>query len=350
MQEIKTIRDIQSLARKGFADWQDLGYVSVKNRGDLMIFNYTPKAQFEGRWNYFEKVSRGLILNNQTGEVVARPFDKFFNWGEGDRSTDAPILNITEKMDGSLGILYRDNGSYHIATRGSFGSDQALWATEFLDQNFDLEKLSEDLTLLFEIIYPDNRVVINYQDKKDLVLLAARNRKTGKYMSWRQVKGLSEIFGFSLPKVYHFSMVEDIVRAKHVLDVNSEGWVVEFEDGQRFKFKGQEYLRLHKLISGLSFKNTLECIANDSLDELRELVPDEFLNEVNKWVEDIQQTVEKINQDVDMAFEGAPKQTRKDFALWVMTHHKSLASYMFSKLDNRPIDPLIYKSAFKNIV
>lgn len=348
VREIENIKDIQLLARQGFNDWQELGFVSVKPRSDLRIFNYTARAQYEYRWNYFEQVSRGLILNSQTGEIVARSFDKFFNWGEGDRFSTSKIRTVTEKMDGSLGILYRESSKFRIATRGSFESDQAIWATEFLQGNFDLAGLPVEMTLLFEIIYPGNRIVVDYQGREDLVLLGIRNRVTGQYYTRQAVKVIANAAGFSLPTLYQFETTEQINIALKELDGNSEGWVVVFEDGQRFKFKGEEYFRLHKLISGLSFKNTLECVANGSLDELRQLVPDEFLSEVNKWVQEIQETAKKVKQAVGQAFDEAPKETRKEFALWVMAHHKPLASYMFARLDNKPIDQLIYKMAFKD--
>ena len=345
--QIETIQDIQSLVKQGFSDWKDLGYVSVAEKGDLRIFNYTAQAQFEARWNFFERVSRGLILNVVSGEVVARPFDKFFNWGEGERYTTASIVNVTEKMDGSLGILYREQGRYAIATRGRFDSEQAQWATDFLRRNYNLEGLPQALTLLFEIIYPDNRVVVDYHGKEDLVLLAGRRRTTGEYIPFDQVQSLAEIYGFGLPKVYQFDNAPQIVTAARTLDANSEGWVAEFSDGQRFKFKGEQYRELHKLISGLSFKNTLECVANGKLDELRAVVPDEFLGEVNVWVDEIQATVEKTKQQVRLVFEQAPKTSRKEFALWVMAHHKPLSSYLFATLDGKPLEPLIYKLAFK---
>lgn len=337
--------------QQGFNDWQSLGHVSVKPQGDLRIFNYTAEAQFEGRWNFFEQVSRGLILNVKTGEIVARPFDKFFNWGENDKVSPSKIKMVTEKMDGSLGILYRQVSDFRIATRGSFDGEQAIWATEFLQHNFTLTELPAEMTLLFEIIYPSNRIVVDYQGRQDLVLLGIRNRITGKYYTRQAVEVIAEAVGFSLPTLYQFETPAQINEALKGLDANSEGWVVEFEDGQRFKFKGQEYLRLHKLINGLSFKNTLKCVANGSLGELREIVPDEFLGEVDRWVESIQTTVARLKQDIEQAFKEAPKGgARKDFALWVMAHHQPLASYMFARLDDRPIEPLIYKTAFKDSV
>lgn len=348
MKEIRTLMDIKKLLKQGFDNWRDFGYISVGECGDLRIFNYTAQAQFEGRWNYLETVSRGLILNAKTGEVVARPFDKFFNWGEKDRFTSAPITSVIEKMDGSLGILYRIEREYRIATRGSFDSEQAIWATRFLQQNYDLSGLPSEITLLFEIIYPGNRVVVDYQGREDLVLLAVRNRVTGEYYPWQAVETIAEHYGVSLPTVYEFDTPEQVIRATEALNANSEGWVVEFLDGQRFKFKGEEYCKLHKLISGLSFKKTLENIANGTFEEWKNGVPDEFLDEVNTWADKIQEVVQETEAQVERVFELAPKNTRKDFALWVMKNHKSISSYLFAKLDGRSIEPLVYKLAFQS--
>src|SRR5688572_4275446 len=112
---IASIEDIQKLVRAGESSWEQYGDVRSLYFEDFVLFNYSAKAQYAGRWNWFELNSRGLILNATTGEVVALPFPKFFNWGELDRTTDATIQYITEKIDGSLGILYRVVDGYRIA-------------------------------------------------------------------------------------------------------------------------------------------------------------------------------------------------------------------------------------------
>lgn len=48
---------------------------------DLFIYNYTQKCTFSGAWDEITRMCRGLILDSQ-GNVIARPFDKFFNRGE----------------------------------------------------------------------------------------------------------------------------------------------------------------------------------------------------------------------------------------------------------------------------
>lgn len=347
--EITSISDIQQLAKSGFTEWKNLGDVSVEREGDLLIFNYTAKAQYEGRWNFFERVSRGLIVHAATGEIVARAFDKFFNWLQDGQTSNARILSITEKMDGSLGILYRLNGEYRISTRGSFHSDQAVWATKFIHARTRLNGLPDELTLLFEIIYPENRVIVDYRGREDLVLIAARNRFTGDYLPFSpDLERLAAKYGFSTPQVYTFRDIGEMLARLKTMDKDEEGFVVEFSDGQRFKFKGDKYLELHRLVFSLSFKNTLQAIVTHQAESIRAQIPDEFLADFNGWAKEIEETRERIKREVTDVFAQAPKDTRKDFAVWVMLNHKDLSSYLFAMLDGEDIVPLIYKKAFEN--
>jgi RNA ligase len=394
---VESVQDIARLAQEGFEDWALLGDVSVKRKGNLLLFSYTPSAQYAGRWNFFERVSRGLIINRRTGEIVARPFDKFFNWGEGGRKAPytAHIVNVYEKLDGSLGIFYRDNG-YKIATRGSFPSTPqevedsynewarknklpeqnwaelvrygamtqwstlrrmewqppaslaSTWATEHLKQH-DLPGLPDELTLLFEILYPHGRILIDYGDREELVLLAARNRHTGEYLPfYPDVYEMAQRYGFSTPRTYHFSNVTDILAQAGQLDYNQEGWVVEFSNGERYKIKGDAYLELNRLVSGLSFRSTLQAVMEGRVEQSRQLIPEEFLTEFNGWVETIGTKVEEVKNQVEQAYQAAPQASRKDFALWVQQNHRDLAPYLFALADGRPIEPLIYKMAFRD--
>jgi len=349
MNEITSIEQIQQLAKQGFTEWKRFGDVSVERDGDLLIFNYTARAQYEARWNFFERVSRGLIVHAVTGEIVARAFDKFYNWMQGGQKANGHIVSITEKMDGSLVILYRVNGGYKISTRGNFHSDQAEWATKFLREHYTLDDLPNELTLLFEIIYPENRVIVDYKGLESLTLLAARNRFTGDYLPFfPDLQLLADKYGFPTPKVYDFNDINAIIARTGKLDADEEGFVVEFSDGQRFKFKGDKYLELHRLVFGLSFKNTLQAVSAHQAEDIRSQIPDEFLIKFNAWVKEIEETRESIKRGVSEIFTQAPKDTRKDFALWVMSNHKELSSYLFAILDGEDIEPLIYKKAFES--
>lgn len=346
---ITSIEDLQTRIRAGETDWEQYGDVRTLYFEDLILFNYSAKAQYTGRWNWFELNSRGLILNATTGEVVALPFPKFFNWGELGRTTDTAIQYITEKVDGSLGILYRATGGYRIATRGAFESEQAIWATEYLKQHFSLDGLAVELTLLFEIIYPGNRIVVNYGDREDLVLLGARNRFTGETLDLDQLKQLANQFGFNMPTIYDFASIDDILTASNQLTADSEGWVVTFEDGSRFKFKGAIYQLAHKMLTGVSFKQVLEAVESGQFDSLIEGVPDEFLTVIREHKQRIDNTIAEITAFVEQEMQFAPRESRRDFALWVQQRYKGVVhtSYFFAALDGKPLIPLIYKNGFE---
>ncbi len=346
--EISSLADIQTLAVAGNTDWKQYGEVAVKRDGDMLLFDYTAKAQYAARWNFFERVSRGLVIHARTGEIVARPFDKFFNWFEGGRKARGHIVSVTEKIDGSLGILFRVNGGYRITTRGDFRSPQGAWATKFLNEHFDLRDLPNELTLLFEIVYPENRIVIDYQGREALVLLAARNRLTGEYVKFfPDLYELAQKYNFPLPNVHSFNNITEILELTGKLPAEEEGYVVEFSDGDRYKFKGDRYLELHKLISGLSFKHTLEAVQAGTVDYIREQIPEEHLAEFHAWVTQIENVVATTKQNVQTAFDAAPQDSRKEFALWVQQEHKKLAPYLFALLDHKDYTPLIYRNEFE---
>lgn len=126
-----------------------------------------------------------------------------------------------------------------------------------------------------------------------------------------------------------------------------EGFVVEFEDGQRFKFKGSRYLELHRLISSFSYKHTLEALAGGTFDQMIESVPDEYLTQVKQWQREILARVDMKTNECHLAFQAAPKTDRKTFALWVTQECKDISQYMFALLDEKPIEPLIYKNLLR---
>ncbi len=147
---------------------------------DLCILNYTHKAQGSDMWwNETLRKCRGLIFMDPPGgprDIVAIPWEKFFNYGDsntGEINPDLPVV-VTDKAE-SLGILYHTpDGGKAVATRGSFDSPQALHATEWLNTHMpDFEWAGWIMTPLVEIVYPENRIVLNYEGRDELILLGA---------------------------------------------------------------------------------------------------------------------------------------------------------------------------------
>lgn len=242
------------------------GFVAVKTHpnGQLRILNYTKVAQYEGRLsNPTVGACRGLIVDGDD-RLVARPLAKFANVFEhapvevGDRWQEAgfeypPLpfhlpFEVFDKVDGSLGIAYHDGDRTRIATRGSFTSTQARWASTWFDEHLaDRVTIPEGHTYLFEIVYAQGRIVCNY-DFEGLVLLGVIDTATGADLpipaDWPG--RVVERFDFD-----DIAAVTALAGQDPDGSENREGFVVRFADGTRAKVKFGEYMRLHRLLTGL---------------------------------------------------------------------------------------------------
>jgi RNA ligase len=334
------------------------GLIAVQALDDLIIANYTRKCQYDHVWNDNTRVCRGLILKlekpwpkaTEKLELVALPFEKFFNAGEIE-SPDGDLVEVTEKADGSLGILFRYNGEYRVATRGSFKSEQAQWATEFL-KRYDLRHLPANYTLLCEIIYPDNRIVVDYGGREDLILIGIRDRFHGDDFFFPKVQKVAKEFGFSTPKVYTgkegFIYTRDIVKRAKELDASEEGWVLRFSDGSRLKVKGNRYRELSKLLNHVTPKTLLEALISGTIDDYMMMVPEEVGDEVIGWKREYEDKLYRKLSHLQVGMELAPKDSRKAFANWVMEYDPEDAKFYFQLLDGKDPTPVIYKAMLKD--
>jgi RNA ligase len=253
------------------------GYIktSVHPSGELTIYNYTEKAVYDKFWTPETLQCRGLIADN-SGNIVSRPFSKFFNLGENLQSLPDEPFEVYEKLDGSLGITYFHDGQYHIASRGSFTSPQAIYATEMLRSSGIL--LCEDVTYLFEIIYPENRIVVNYGEEESLNLIGVIETCSG--FEHRQTCGKFWAANFWPPPlkvVKKYDGIKDIETLKKLNEKNKEGFVIHFESGLRIKIKFDDYVKLHSIITKMTKRKIWEFVKEGkSFYEFIENIPDEL--------------------------------------------------------------------------
>lgn len=288
-----------------------------KGLEDLVLLNYYPTAAFRkaSEWKDIERVARGLIFEKGTGRLVARPFAKFFNYGELDEDahiTDADIQDIAYKEDGSLGICFFYNGDWWACTHGSLSSDQGIKATEMLRLK-DTNKLNTQYTYMTEIIYPENRIVTDYGNMEDLILLEVIPLDANEVVYARHVNTLlSTVFtadsGYF--KTVNFSRVNMIQQIQEYCetqpDYNFEGFVVTLTNGRKVKFKTTEYLKVHRCRFDVSVKRVKDLMINnpDTLLQWKETLPNEFFDEVDRIVESITKycdeglsiVIEKVNK------------------------------------------------------
>jgi RNA ligase len=269
------------------------GAASVKKHPteDLYLYSYTRdyvRTPDENRWkNKLLNQCRGLILDGK-GAVVARPFPKFFNFeeltkyyeqGEFEAMIAGKTPEFREKIDGSLGILYwKRDGSPALCTRNSWVSEQAVKGTELLNTKYGhlVSKLRRDRTYLFEIVYPENRLIVDYGDSEALYLLAVIDTATGREYRIDLDDPVGANPGFPTPALYDCG--DDWTRCREVFEntKNREGLVVRFFDDEgnsvRVKMKFREYFELNFLKGKVTKDNLLKILCSQQADEkLREL-------------------------------------------------------------------------------
>ena len=306
----------------------------------LQIWNYTAECQYSKAWDAVTTQCRGLILDTQRERVVANPFPKFYNWGDpmvGEIPLEEPI--ITEKVDGSLGILYWIGDNPHIATRGSFTSEQALWATKWFRQHVAYQSLPRHVTYLVEIVYPENRIVVAYP-YEGCVLLAARETATGTDYATIPYQHLFPLRAKQIP-------VTDLEALAAMDEPNSEGFVLHWpRHGQRVKIKFPTYCALHRVITGLSVRVIYEHLASGQpLSALLDVAPDEMYPWIQEKAETLQCEYDRIEAHARIVVKEAQRRdkypTRKDQAALITS--LAYPGVCFSLLDGKDPAPSIWK-------
>lgn len=310
----------------------------------LAILNYTEHAQYKREWNDVTRASRGLIYNTDTLEVVARPFPKFFNHSEDHHpafNLDEPVT-VTDKLDGSLGIVYVWDGRLHVATRGSFTSDQAVTATRILRDRYPYWAPPAGVTALFEIIYPGNRIVLDYGHTEDLILLGGVTIATGETLTPWDVE-----WPGTGARIFPFNTFAEALAAPPRR--NAEGYVVHFRESDvRIKIKQDDYVALHKIVTGWNERTVWEMLASgQDYASLLAGVPDEF----HAWAMGVAETLSdqfEANVAGAHALHNALLNTlpesfeRRDYAIKAAKYPLNRAA-LFQLLDGKDITEWAWK-------
>jgi putative RNA ligase len=359
------ISDIMGL--EGLDEMVGKGYVRAQHHPTepLLIYNYTAACQWDRAWNDVTRQCRGLIVN-EMGDVVARPFPKFFNYEEheadfaeveGGAPGYLPHLRlaepvvVTDKLDGSLGILYPEerDGGWAIATRGSFTSEQAFMGTLML-RGLPAWEPMKDCTYLFEIIYPENRIVVKY-DRELLVLLDVLETDTGLRatdFAWARYPGLY------VAELAHRTLAEALAEPPRE---NAEGMVIYFPStNMRIKLKQADYVALHKIVTGMNERTIWELLGEGkTAADICAPLPEEFW----PWVEETAESLWLRARETAIiareayaticskltSWQGTTGWSRKDFALEAQEpEYKDVKSYLFMLLDSKDTWPAIWKS------
>lgn len=243
--------------------------------------------------------ARGIILDaDDDWKVIARPFDKFFNLGEGFAAPVSwPTARVLEKLDGSLMIVYFYRGEWHVATSGTPDACGPVGGhgTTFKDLFWKVWKekgymffdaVDPGKTYMFELMTPLNKVVVQHTTNR-LVLIGIRDTATGQEWSVQDpslrfdtVKWFGEVG----------SGPEDTVKSLEAVDgLQQEGYVVVDHLFRRIKIKHPRYVLFHQMLGSLTRKKLLDTVRSGEVSEFLAYFPEWKLqaDEINGLYQDL---------------------------------------------------------------
>jgi hypothetical protein len=357
----------QELLKQYIAD----GVVNVRKHETLplQIYCYGKRATYDDIWDEVTCKTRGLIVDDYGG-IVARPFEKFFNVGHNGRpetSLEALALEpheplIYEKLDGSMATLYTYDGQAAIASKGSFHSEHATWASEwyrehcyrFFEKNDLFIKWPKGYTPVFEMICQEVQHHVVHYEKDGLILIGLINNESGEEMSHDVLRLYGDQNEIEVVKRHDISLYQALNENRP----NTEGYVaIWFRNGApalKVKIKHEDFLRLQRLRNNLTPKTVYRALAKieGDIQDIYDFLEgaDTFLaDQVIGWITNYKLAYEgfMIKAKYTMLEALASCDTRKEFAaVFTSEKHREVSAICFKMLDLQDHRPAVWKLVY----
>lgn len=285
-----------------------LSVITYNQKGNLLLMKYNVAIWNTG-FHLVAKECRGKIIDLDTKKIVSYPFDKFFNLNEVPETNETLVKSwinesdyvwATDKIDGSTIIVSKYKNKPLITTNGSFENDQTKWAKELFDEKYPefLKNIKDGYTYIFELVHPENKIVLDYNGEKSLYLLNIRDMNTEKLISLNDVHNVAKQYGFPVPEVYNFKDLDTMVHLAHTLSgVNKEGWVIRIGVGDceyMVKLKLDEYFAMHKAFGKIRLGWVYKHLIMGDLDDFLAICNDEQKSAVFEKLDIVNTVREKI--------------------------------------------------------
>lgn len=329
--------------RKAIDDLCEQGYISAA-RNDyhkkLVIFNYTKKTQYEGFWNEYTKMCRGLVVDDNNRIVIKSP-EKFFNESEPEAPNmafwDTDDIIITEKLDGYY-ISFRldSEHGFILTSRGSFNNKYVDAAFNLIPENWDIQPDTDYFCELCQTFPGDESLIVAKYDKPSLILWGVNDG----------VPSFPDTTGCDFDRnscPLEIAKAHSLLSTGEYLNKKVEGVVAyNKKTKQRVKIKTKWYLETHRLISNVSFKNAFEGVVSRTLLSENINLPEEHKKMVLDWEETIKYWYQIYYTKAVTEFETWREKSDKELALSSLVA-KELKPIVFAMRKNKDYKPLIWR-------
>jgi hypothetical protein len=252
--------------------------VRISADGKMAILKYSKRAFWSALWhtNPFLKETRGMIVSwPDCRTIISYPFTKVFNLHEPGAPSfaDDEKVVVVKKVNGFLGVATWHEGKLIVTSSGTFDSEFANMAKQYLDNAAvrSMCQLAADTTFMFEIVHPDDPHIV--RETPGAWLIGARRKalhsplESEAWLTQAHYMHL-DLAGIHRPGSYHdtFGEVKNSIRS-----CQHEGFMIRaLADSQKIaKMKSPHYLTLKFLArSGKLDKMWDDAVAfSETVDE-----------------------------------------------------------------------------------
>lgn len=342
-----TLADVRSALRPPFImkEIQEHGWI-------LFDYSFAYPGLFEGEDGDVLLECRGITFDAVTGDIVSRPYHKFFNAGEqpGTSIADLDLTRdhrILEKLDGSmLRPMRTRDGKILFGTRKGptdVAAQVDVWVKNhpnYIDFCNRMLTGPVPATPIFEWCSRQMRIVIDHPVDR-LVLTGIRRHHDGSYLSYENMVALATMFNIDVVRAFDVSTKDRAFFAEYIRGLQDmEGFVIRFEDGlspQMVKVKADAYLEMHGTLDIMrSEKTVFECLIKGLLDDVKVRLRPDDLARVTEFEAAFFRAVGDRARECSDLVQATAHLSRKDFALTVAVGHpaKSVLFQLFGGQDH----------------
>ena len=228
----------------------------------IVSYNFTRRAFKDSKWNQLTVTARGLFVKDD--KVVARSYDKFFNWNENDTVTTRALQEklvfpvvAYEKENGFLAIISHFNGKLAVYSKSTNKGEFADYIRDALARLSETTRdkmlkyaIEHDVSFVFECIDPVNDPhIVRYRDNHLVLLDVIKNDLKMERLPYNGLRALANDIGLECKKHCHtFCNWKDL--SNYIAKENAktdfsksfyEGVVFEDTNGFMVKFKTTAY-------------------------------------------------------------------------------------------------------------
>ena len=249
----------------------------------ISSLNFTRNAFYHSKWNELSVKARGMFVDD-SGNIVTRSYDKFFNLEEVEETSIENLrknlvfpVRVYQKENGFLGILSAHNGELLYCSKSqTYKSEQGdfarlfktIFEKEYAKTLKEIKEyiISNGVSMVFEVISPKDRHIVDYNDESKCYLLdVIQNKIEVEKISFIELQKLANKLG--LPCKQSFGKYDEVDKKaffstleKHTTEYpcvwHGEGWV--YEDARGFQFKQKtNFYKFWKMVRSCMRKENL---------------------------------------------------------------------------------------------